>query len=171
MTLAPRLVVIYATGSKTLRRKIILDHESQVEFHQLGPGESRLLLPLSAPFDDAACRTAIALATGVEPVSGRCCVIDDGGTIIGVCNADPALDTHPAGRLVAHDVARPGDRHEDGVFKREYAIVDNTTLKVSRRAYLPLDNPMASETSFIVPAGQTKIGDMLSQKAIASAPP
>ena len=170
MTLAPRLVVIYATGSRILRRKIILDHESQVELHQPGPGESRLLLPLSAPFDDAACRTAIALATGAEPISGRCCVMDDGGNVIGVCNADPALDTHPAGRLVAHEVAGPGDRYEDGVFKREYAIVDNATLKVSRRAYLPLDNPMASETTFIVPAAQHKIGDVLSPKAIASAP-
>jgi hypothetical protein len=171
MTFAPRLVIIYATGSKTLRRKIILDHESQLDLHQPGPGESRLLLPLSAPFDDAACRTAIAVATGMEPPPGRCCVIDRDGTVVGLCNADPALDTHPAGRLVAHGVAGPGDRYEDGVFKREYVIVDNATLEVSRRAYLPLDNPMASETSFIVPAGQHKIGDVLSRKAIASAPP
>ncbi|MGA7259653.1 MAG: hypothetical protein WA709_01040 [Stellaceae bacterium] len=170
MTLALRLVVIYATGSKSLRRKIILDHESQLDLHQPGPGESRLLLPLSAPFDDAACRAAIAVATGAEPFSGRCCVIDADSNVVGVCNADPTLDTHPAGRLVAHDVAGPGDRYEDGVFKREYAIVDNATLKVSTRAYLPLDNPMASETSFIVPAGQHKIGDVLWQKAIAVAP-
>ena len=55
MILATRLV-IYATDSKILRRKIILDDESQLELHQPGPGESQLLLPLSAPFDDATCR-------------------------------------------------------------------------------------------------------------------
>ena len=46
MTLASRLVVIYAARSKILRRKIILDDESQLDLHQPGPGESRLLLLL-----------------------------------------------------------------------------------------------------------------------------
>jgi hypothetical protein len=122
MTLASRLVVIYATRSKILRRKIILDDESQLDLHQPGPGESRLLLPLSAPFDDTACRAAIAVATEAEPLSGRCCIIDAGGNVVGVCNADPALDTHPACQLIAHEVARPGDRFEAGVFKSK-AIV------------------------------------------------
>jgi len=119
MILATRLVVIYATRSKILRRKIILDDESQLDLHQPGPGESRLLLPFSAPFDDAACRAAIAVATGAEPLSGRCCIIDPGGDVVGVCNADPALDTHPTGQLVAHDFACPGDRYENGVFKQK----------------------------------------------------
>ena len=117
MILATRLV-IYATDSKILRRKIILDDESQLELHQPGPGESQLLLPLSAPFDDATCRAAIATATGAEPLSGRCCIIDGGGNVVGVCNADPALDTHPAGQLIAHEVARSGDRFEAGVFRQ-----------------------------------------------------
>ena len=122
MTLASRLVVIYAARSKILRRKIILDDESRLDLHRPGPGESLLLLPSSAPFDDASCRAAIAAATGVEPLAGRCCIIDVGGNVVGVCNADPALDTHPACQLIAHEVARPGDRFEAGVFKQK-AIV------------------------------------------------
>jgi hypothetical protein len=98
MTVATRLVVIYATRSKILRRKIILDDESQLGLHQPGPGESLLLLPLSAPFDDASCRAAITAATRAEPLTVRCCIIDAGGNVVGVCNADPALDTHPAGQ-------------------------------------------------------------------------
>src|SRR5689334_15347423 len=105
MTVATRLVVIFASSSKILRRKIFVDDDSQLDLHQPGPGESRLVLPLSAPFDDAACRAAIAAATGVEPPSGRCCIIDGDGKVVGLCNADPALDTHPAGQLVTHDWA------------------------------------------------------------------
>jgi hypothetical protein len=149
MTVAIRLAVIYATRSGILRRKIILDDESQLDLHQPGPGESLLLLPSSAPFDDASCRAAIAAATGVEPLTGRCCIIDVGGNVVGVCNADPALDTHPAGQLIAHDVAGPGDRYEDGVFKRENAIAHNTACT----------------------AGQYEIGDTVCQKDAASARP
>ena len=119
MTVANRVVVIYATRSKILRRKIILDNEAQLDLHQPGSGESRLLLPLSSPFDDASCRAAIAAATGAVPPEGRCCIIDAAGDIVGVCNADPALDTHPAGQLIAHEVAGPGDRFEAGVFKQK----------------------------------------------------
>jgi hypothetical protein len=170
MTVATRLVVIYATRSKILRRKIILDDESQLGLHQPGPGESLLLLPLSAPFDDASCRAAIAAATGAEPLTVRCCIIDAGGNVVGVCNADPALDTHPAGQLIAHEVAGPGDRYEGGVFKRENAIADNATRTGSKLAHLPLDNPVA-EASSLAPKSRYEIGDTVCQKDVASARP
>jgi hypothetical protein len=171
MTLVTRLVVVYATRSKILRRKIILDDESQLDLHQPGPGESLVLLPLSAPFDDASCRAAIAAVTGAEPLSGRCCIIDAGGNVVGVCNADPALDAHPAGQLIAHDVAGPGDRYEGGLFKRENAIADNATRKGSTLAHQPLDNPVAFAASFLAPAGRHELGDTVCQKDVASAPP
>jgi hypothetical protein len=169
MTVATRLIVIYATGSKILRRKIILDDASQLDQHQPGPGESLLLLPLSAPFDDAACRAAIAAAAGAEPLSGRCCIIDARGNVVGVCNADPALDTHPAGQLIAHDVAGPGDRYEGGVFKRENAVADNASRMGSRLAHLPLDNPVSFQPSFLAPAGRCEIGDTVCRKDFTSA--
>jgi len=109
---ATQLAVFYATGSKILRRKVIPGNDAQLALHQPGPGESRLLLPLDQPYDDAACRAAIATATGMLPPSGRCCIVDADGYVIATCNADPALDTHPLGRLVMHDTAAPGDRIE-----------------------------------------------------------
>ena len=171
MTVANRVVVIYVTRSKILRRKIILDDESQLELHQPGPGESLLLLPLSSPFDDASCRAAIAAATGAEPLAGRCCIIDAGGNVVGVCNADPALDTHPAGQLIAHDVAGLGDRYEGGVFKRKNAIADNATRKSSRLARLPLDNSVAFEASSVAPTSRYEIGDAVCRKDVAPARP
>ena len=88
MTVVNRVVVIYATRSKILRRKIVLDDEFELDLHQPGPGKSLLLLPSSAPFDDASCRAAIAAATGAVPFAGRCCIIDADGNVVGVCNAD-----------------------------------------------------------------------------------
>jgi hypothetical protein len=171
MTVANGVVVIYATRSKILRRKIILDDESQLDRHQPGPGESLLLLPLSSPVDDASCRAAIAAATGTEPSAGRCCIIDAGGNVVGVCNADPALDTHPAGRLIAHDTAGFGDRYEGGVFKRKDTIADNATRKGSRLTPLPLDNPLAFEASSLAPTSRNEIGDTVCRKDVASARP
>jgi hypothetical protein len=171
MTVANRVVVIYATRSKILRRKIILDNEAQLDLHQPGPGESLLLLPLSSPFDDSSCRAAIAAATGAVSPEGRCCIIDAGGNVVGVCNADPALDTHPAGQLIAHDIADLGDRYEGGVFKQKNAIADNATRNASRLARLPFENPFALEASSLTPAGQYEIGDTVGQKDVTSARP
>ena len=118
MALATHLAVFYATNSKILRRKVVPDDDAQLAQLRAEPGESALLLPLTRPYDDAACRAAIAEATGCKPPSGRCCVVDESGNVIAVCNADPALDRHPQGRLVTNETATPGDRLAGGVFLR-----------------------------------------------------
>lgn len=116
MAVATHLAVFYATESKILRRKVIPDDDVALAQLRAEPGESVLLLPLARPYDDAACRAAIAEATGCMPPSGRCCVVDKSGNVVAVCNADPALDLHPQGQLVANEVAMPGDRYNSGAF-------------------------------------------------------
>lgn len=118
MTIATHLAVFYATKSKILRRKVIPDDDMAVAQLRAEPGESVLLLPLTRSYDDAACRAAIAEATGCKPPSGRCCVVDKSGNVVAVCNADPALDSHPHGQLIADDIAVPGDRYISGAFSR-----------------------------------------------------
>jgi hypothetical protein len=120
MTIATHLAVFYATKSKILRRKIIPDDDMPVAQLPAEPGESVLLLPLARPYDDAACRAAIAEATGCKPPSGRCCVVDRSGNVLAVCNADPALDLHPQGQLIADDIAVPGDRYINGALSRPF---------------------------------------------------
>ena len=97
--------------------------DAELERLQLPPGESMLLLPLARPYDDASCRAAIATATGVTPPGGRCCIVNESGDIIDVCNADPALDSHPRGKIVASECAGPGDRYIGGAFLRQGAEV------------------------------------------------
>jgi hypothetical protein len=95
VTIATHLAVFYATKSKILRRKVIPDDDMADAQLRAEPGESVLLLPLTRSYDDAACRAAIAEATGCKPPSGRCCVVDKSGNVVAVCNADPALDLDP----------------------------------------------------------------------------
>jgi hypothetical protein len=120
MRIATHLAVFYATDSKILRRKVIPDDDRALAQLCAEPGESVLLLPLSRPYDDAACRAAIAEATDCTPPSGRCCASDKSGNVIAVCNADPALDLHPQGQLVANGIAVPGDRYVTGAFSRPF---------------------------------------------------
>jgi hypothetical protein len=75
-----------------------------------------LLMLLARPYDGGACRAAIAETKGCKPHCGGFCVVDRSGNVIAVCNADPALDTHPQGQLIANEHARPGDRYIGGVF-------------------------------------------------------
>jgi hypothetical protein len=123
MPTATQFAVFYATDSKILRRKVIPNDEAELEVLSAAPGESMLPLPLARPHDDASCRAAIAAATGVTPPSGRCCIVDESGDIIDVCNADPALDSHPRGKIVASECAGPGDRYIGGAFLRQGAEV------------------------------------------------
>jgi hypothetical protein len=126
MTAATRLAVFYATESKILRRKVVPDDDAQLERLVVPSGESVLWMPLDLPHDDRACRAAIAAVTGVVPSSGRCCVVDDDGVVIAVCNADPALDIHPRGRLIASDNAQPGDRFLSGRFVSRFTTATNS---------------------------------------------
>jgi hypothetical protein len=120
MTATTHLAVFYGTDTKILRRKVILGEDMRVAQLRAEPGESVLLLPLTRPYDDTACRAAIADATGCKLPSGRCCVVDRSGNVVAVCNADPALDLHPQGQLIANDIAVPGDRYINGAFSRPF---------------------------------------------------
>ena len=115
---ATQLAVFYATDSKIFRRKVIPDDDVQLRRLTVPAGEGVLWIPLNRPYDDASCRAAIAAATGVVPPSGRCCVVDEAGCVVAVCNADPALDVHPQGRLVASEDAGLGDHYAGGGFLR-----------------------------------------------------
>ena len=158
---ATQLAVFYAAGSKILRRKIIPDSDAQLALHQPGPGESRLLMPLDRPYGDEKCRAALAAATGVAPPSGRCCVVDAAGKVTGVCNADLALDTHPAGSLDASDIAGLGDSFVAGRFVRPYAVVSTPTNRVTAIRQLPVGVRMTPLGCYPVPAGSHRVGDLL----------
>jgi hypothetical protein len=93
--------IVYATGSKMVRRVILPDHDDELlgGLH-VGPGESMLVKP-SGPSDIFTCQAHVKTATGVQPLDPRCAVVDNTNTVVAVILADPALDSHPAGALVS----------------------------------------------------------------------
>ena len=141
MKRASRLAVFYRTDSKILRRKVIPEFDAELEKLHPAPGESMLLLPLSRPHDDTECRAAIAAATGVSPPSGRCCIVNRSGDVIAVCNADPTIDTHSDGMVVASDNAGRGDRYVGGVFLRQYRVSTISSEAVGSTVWLPVRDP------------------------------
>jgi hypothetical protein len=177
MTAATQLAVFFATESKILRRKIIPDDDTQLAALRAPPGESLILLPLAKPYDDAACRAAICEATGLRAPSGRCCVVDDTGTVIGVCNADPAIDKFAQGQLVASDNAGLDDRYVAKMFLRRYAIVNNIAKTVAATVWLPVPSslpglsseeisllsamtaPTVSANTYLLPSLMLRVGD------------
>ena len=112
-----------------------------------------LLLPLSRPHDDTECRAAIAAATGVSPPSGRCCIVNRSGDVIAVCNADPTIDTHSDGRVVASDNARRGDRYVGGMFLRQYRVSTISSEAVGSTVWLPVRDPAIPPPSEIGSVG------------------
>jgi hypothetical protein len=127
---ATQLAVIYATESKILPRELIPDDDEQLRILAVPAGESVFRMWLDRTYDGASCRVAIASVTGVEPSSRRCCIVGEAGHVIGVCNADPALDVHPQGQFVPSDDAGPGNRFVGGVFLRHDRVATNSTITV-----------------------------------------
>jgi len=109
---------------------VIPDEDEQLRRLIVPAGESVLWMRLDQPHDDASCCAAIAAATGVVPPSGRCCVVNVAERVVAVCNADPALDVHPQGRLVANENAEPGDRFVGGVFVRQSRAATNSAITI-----------------------------------------
>jgi hypothetical protein len=144
MTIATQLAVFFAADSKILRRKLIPDDDAQLEGLTAPHGERMILLPLARSYDDASCRAAIAAATGVTPPTGRCCVVDTSGEVIGVCNADPARDVDARDRVIASSNAGLGDRYVGSLFLRRRVVISTSPDEVASPAWLPIDDPATS---------------------------
>ena len=117
------------------------------------------MLPLGAvaraPTAEEA-KAHIFSATNVQPPSGRCCFIS-GGVVTAILNADPAIDSTPAGTLVASDVGNVNDRYANGLFQRRYAVVQIGTGRVTAIVYA---NPAASVAPNFVSSLTLSVGDI-----------
>ncbi len=131
MTDRTQLAVFFGADRRILRWKLIPDDDAQLEGLAALPDKSVILLPLPRPYNDASCRAAIAAATGVTPPTGRCCVIDGSGEVIGVCNADPGIDVHARGQLVPSENAGVGDRYVGSAFLCRCVVISTSPDEVA----------------------------------------
>lgn len=114
--------IIYATGSKALRR-VISDDDGQLSigtlpdgitpavicanpgtassFHPIANGETAFLMPVSgtraAVSTPAQWAAAIQARTGVVPPIIVCALVDAKGVVVQLIHADPAIDAAPDG--------------------------------------------------------------------------
>lgn len=93
--------IVYATGSKMVRRIIVSDDEKALDQRHVGLGESLLLADKAKGSDLFAARAAVKLATGIDPPSHECAVVDKVGAVVKIIAADPAIDTVEGHDLVA----------------------------------------------------------------------
>jgi hypothetical protein len=100
---ATTLGIVYATGSKALRRFILPDNDSDLTngTYPVAPGETLLVATDTGDRSIARLLSLIQAATGTIPADPRCAVVDAANKVVTVINADPALDSHPSGVLVS----------------------------------------------------------------------
>lgn len=93
--------IVYATGSKMVRRIIVTDDEKTLDQRHVGPGESLLIADKAKGSDLFAARAAVKLATGIDPPSHECAVVDKAGNVVKIIAADPVIDAVEGHDLVA----------------------------------------------------------------------
>lgn len=99
--MATNFGIIYATGSKAIRRIIVPDRDTALTdgTHLAGTGET--LLVAAGPANDlATCMALVQEATGQVSPYPKCVVVDKTNKVVAYAMADPALDTHPLGTLL-----------------------------------------------------------------------
>jgi hypothetical protein len=99
--------VIYAAGSKMVRRIVVSDDLNYDYSQHVGDGEEVLVEERTRTRDGKgddvsvhAARAAVRIATGIEPPEHVCAVVDGTGLVVNMIAADPDLDTLPEHTLV-----------------------------------------------------------------------
>lgn len=92
--------IVYATGSKMVRRIIVPDDPAMLHngTHRVGPGETMLVV--TGRHDLESCEAHVKDATGVMPPRLVCAVVNARNTITDLICADPEIDTLPDATMV-----------------------------------------------------------------------
>ena len=98
--------IVYASGSAQIRRYIYPTHsDAEIASHPLMPGEALVTRSIgpypNSPAWQAAVTSAVTTAAGKAPGNPACAVVDGSNNVVGVINADPAIDSVPGFTLIA----------------------------------------------------------------------
>jgi hypothetical protein len=122
------VLVIYAAGSKIIRRVITADTDAELErAAQMVDGEARLDVPMADYGDirDGNLQRAVAAIIGEPAHHGRVAEVTTDGTVAAAYAADPAIDgpIHDAGNVLElHASAVVGDAKVADAVKGSEAI-------------------------------------------------
>lgn len=95
-----KVVIVYSPGQARRRTVILPDDDSQVPVHtrNIAPGEAVLVGTLT-DYRRYGPDVMLERYTGRKAQADRCAVINHAGYVVGIIQADPVIDRHPAGRL------------------------------------------------------------------------
>jgi hypothetical protein len=128
-----RVGVIYAAGSKIIRRIVVPDHPRELAGH-VSQGEALAEFDSDGIPSMEACDAAVLAATGVKPPDPRCVVIDEKGDVVDVLMADPELDaaTFPGKTLRLHDKADRGWVYDSGKDEFSRKVTEEVEVATER---------------------------------------
>lgn len=121
MTTATKILIVYSKSQNARRRLIKCDHDDHYVHHQnIHPNEGWMEIPLEtynsfgcAPEDIEFGNTLdvhIARMLG-NPKNDRCAIVcDKTGVCLHIVRADPEIDLHPDGEIIAHETLAVGEK-------------------------------------------------------------
>jgi hypothetical protein len=93
--------VIYSISQARVRQWIIPDDDKELDGYQPSPGEAFFTYLAKLGHDTATINAQVKAVTGRDPDDDTCAVVAADGSIVALVKADPAIDTHPDGDVVA----------------------------------------------------------------------
>lgn len=167
-----KMGVVYATGSKLIRRVIVPDSDRDLARSDfLGAGESILVVPIGNPFDTSGLQKLVLDLHGLDIVPcGRCAVIDGHGDVVNVIMADPEIDSVAGHRLVTSETADVGWRY-DGCGFHARLVVAGADGVVTRVLWHPEDKQLVLEPGVSAAAHSSAcVGDVMASLKRTAAP-
>jgi hypothetical protein len=95
-----QIIIVYSPTQALRRTVIIPDDDSQVSMHtkNIQPGEC-VVVGLLSDYRLYGPDAMLSRYLNRQATTDRCAVIDHTGTVVGIVNADPAIDRLPLHRL------------------------------------------------------------------------
>lgn len=118
---ASKIGVVYSIAQARVRQWIVPDYDKELDnYHQVQPGEGFLTYPAKLGHAAATVNAQVKAVTGRDPDDDHCAVVAADGSIVALVKADPSIDKHPDGDVIA--TGGPIDRR--AIYNRKLKIFE-----------------------------------------------
>jgi hypothetical protein len=93
--------VVYSINQARVRQWIVPDDDKELENYQVQPGEGFFTYPAKLGHTTATINAQVKAVTGRDPEDDHCAIVAADGSIVALVKADPSIDRHPDGDVIA----------------------------------------------------------------------